>query len=565
MDDSRETTYSSSLDDEKAGTVEGSPTLNSLQDPNDVNPDEKGAVDLDPPHTPEYLSGYPLYMVITAICLAGFLYSLDVTIIVTAIPVITTHFHSTQDIGWYGSAYLITLCSCSLLVGKIYQHYNSKATFFVFVVLFEIGSLICGVAPSSTALILGRAVAGMGGSGLFVGALTIVALATPSEKRPQTMSMVYGISMLGMVTGPIIGGALTQRVSWRWCFYINLPAGAVALLAIAFIRIPDSKSKAESKVTLFEMINRLDPVGFMLFAPTCVMILLALEWGGTKYAWNSSTIIGLFVGFAATAVTFVFWEYHRGDTAMVPLRILRQRVVYSSCLSMVAQFGSVQAFSYYLPVWFQTILGVSPILSGVYFLATAGPLVAMTIISGILVGKIANPAIFAILGNAIAAIGCGLLSILSPSSSKAAYICFQLLAGFGRGISLQQPVNAVQKSLQPSMISVGSSMVLFAQFFGGAIFLALAETDFTTSLSAALGKFAPGVNSALILEAGATGVREVVSSGQLPGVLLAYNQAIMNAFYLGAAGAAFASCAGWGMGITQNMRKKKPEPAAGTV
>jgi hypothetical protein len=167
-------------------------------------------------------------------------------------------------------------------------------------------------------------------------------------------------------------------------FYINLPAGAVTLAFITLVRIPDTKEKTQGRPTIIESINRLDPVGFVLFAPTCIMVLLALQWGGSTYAWNSATIIGLFVGFGASLGTFFFWESRRGDTAMVPLSILRQRVIYSSCLTTMAQYGSHNIFAYYLPVWFQTILGVTPIKSGAYFMGTAIPIIISTMTTGAL-------------------------------------------------------------------------------------------------------------------------------------------------------------------------------------
>ena len=218
------------------------------------------------------------------------------------------------------------------------------------------------------------------------------------------MAYVYVFSLLGSIIAPILGGVLTEKASWRWCksafpsppenllmadsthiisgFYINLPLGAISLIIITFIRVPDQRQKSEEKPKLLAIINRLDPIGFILFASACVEILLALQLGGSSYAWNSSTIIGLFVGFGATLVVFTFWESHRGDTAMIPLSMLGQRVVYSSCLTVVLQFGSLQVFAYYLPLWFQTIKGVGPILSGAYFMATAGPLIVSTIVTG---------------------------------------------------------------------------------------------------------------------------------------------------------------------------------------
>ena len=163
-----------------------------------------------------------------------------------------------------------------------------------------------------------------------------------------------------------------------------MPPGAASLAIVSFIRVPDQRQKAEGSPKLSTIINRLDPVGFVLFASACVEALLALQLGGSSYAWNSSTIIGLFVGFGTTLIAFFLWENRRRDTAMVPLSMLRQRVVFSSCLVVMSQFGSLQAFAYYLPVWFQTIKGVDPILSGAFSMATAAPLTVGIIITGVL-------------------------------------------------------------------------------------------------------------------------------------------------------------------------------------
>ncbi|KAH8692060.1 putative efflux pump antibiotic resistance protein [Talaromyces proteolyticus] len=491
-------------------------------------------------NAPRALPAIQLYTIVAAVSLAGFLYSLDVTIITTAIPAITTHFHTIKDIGWYGSAYLITLCSCAPVMGKIYQYYYSKVVFFIFVVIFEIGSLICGVAPSSTAFIVGRAIAGIGGAGLFNGGLAIVAASSTKEQRPSLVSLVYAFSLLGMVIGPIIGGVFTERVSWRWCFYINLPVGGITLGAITLVRIPDTRDKSKTAATLYEAINRLDPIGFCLFAPTCIMLLLALQWGGSTYAWSSSTIIGLFVGFGALLTVFCVWESRRGDSAMIPGSILRQKIVYSSCLINGLQFASLWIFAYYLPVWFQVVKGASPIISGAYYMATAGPLIAATMLTGFIAKK-GNTSLYSLIGNSIAAIGSGLMALFTPFSPTGAWVGYQVLSGVGRGITQQQPVLAVQQNLEPSKIPIGVAMVLFGQFFGGGLFLALAETDLSSSLRSTLPEYAPDVNATLIFDAGATGVRAVVSIDQLPGVILSYNKAIINTFYLGTAASAFAA------------------------
>ncbi|PMD19411.1 efflux pump [Hyaloscypha hepaticicola] len=526
---------------------------------------EKGISTPDAPSVVEepapeitHLTGLKLYITLGSIVIVGFLITLDASIIVTAIPRITAHFNSIADIGWYGSAYMISNCVCQLNSGKIYQHHSLKITFLIFLSIFELGSLLCGVATSSMMLIIGRAIAGVGGSGLMNGGFTIIAVVSPQEKRPFYLGIVMAFIMLGLVAGPLLGGIITQYSSWRWCFYINLPIGALSAVIVLFTHFPSRKptSTASTPLSSWEIFKRLDPIGFVTFAPSCIMLLLALQWGGTTYAWKSATIIGLFLGSLATFCIFVTWEYHIGDKAMMPLTLLKRRIVYSSCLASMGQFGGMQLLAYYLPLWFQVIKGASPSMSGVYFMGTIGPQIVLAIMSGALISKFGYYTPWAIGGNLLSAIGSGLLSTLSISSNAGKYIGYQILCGLARGCVQQQPLTAVQTNVAADQISVGIALVVFTQFFGSAIFIAFAQTTFTNSLGPALREFAPNVSAKFVIDTGATNLRDVIGAAELNGVLMAYNQALTHTFYLAAGTAAVAFIASWGMGWV-NVRKVK--------
>jgi len=167
-------------------------------------------------------------------------------------------------------------------------------------------------------------------------------------------------------------------------FYINLPIGAVSALVVLFTNFPTRKPSSDAPLSSWESFKRLDPIGFLTFAPSCVMLLLALQWGGTTYPWKSGTIIGLFCGSFGTFCVFVAWQRHFGDKAMMPLSLLKRRIVYSSCITSIGQMGGVQIFAYYLPIWFQVIKGASPTMSGVYFMGTVGPQIVFALVSGVL-------------------------------------------------------------------------------------------------------------------------------------------------------------------------------------
>lgn len=206
---------------------------------------------------------------------------------------------------------------------------NQQQVFLAALLIFELGSLICALAKWSEMLIIGRTIAGMGGAGLILGFLTILAASAPLDKRPSTspppsplkllltkaeyLGIVMGIASLGIVLGPILGGILTEKATWRWCFWINLPVGAITALILSFIKIPDSKIKDSHLATRLEQVKRLDLPGFVIFSPAIVMLLLALQWGGATYAWSSGVVIGLFVGAGVGWCLFLLWEMRQGE------------------------------------------------------------------------------------------------------------------------------------------------------------------------------------------------------------------------------------------------------------
>jgi hypothetical protein len=415
--------------------------------------------------------------------------------------------------------------------------------FFAFMAVFEFGSLICGTAVNSPMLIVGRALAGIGGAGVATGAFSIIGSSLPLQKRPVYIGILHSTFGVATIIGPVLGGALTQHASWRWCFYINLPIGAVTFaFLVIFFRPP---TRAANSTTLLQKLAKLDVIGALLFIPSILMILLALQWGGSKFAWKSATIIGLFIGGAGLVLVFMVWQHFKKDDAMIPPRLITQRTIFIACFINFFAMGAVTTCIYYLPEWFQVIKAATPIKSGLMYL----PLSLSDILSATLAGLsvtymgYANPSI--LLGTALMSIGTGLFTTFRTDTSHQHWIPFQVLQGLGAGMTLSMPYVATQTVLKGDDIPVGTSLVQLFQFLGGSVFIAIAQGLFSNTLIGSLSKLGSlGIGNAEIaniLQAGSASVREAVTETQLPAVLGAYNDGIVSTFYVATA-AASAAC-----------------------
>ncbi|GAB1197136.1 hypothetical protein APSETT444_006426 [Aspergillus pseudonomiae] len=456
----------------------------------------------------EYPSSWRLGLITIALALAIFCLALDNTIISTAIPKITDQFKSLEDVGWYGSAYLLTTCSLCLTFGKLYTFYSTKWVYLIALFIFELGSLICGIAPNSLSLIIGRAIAGLGAAGLFSGALIIIAQTVPLNRRPIFAAMMGSMYGIASVAGPLMGGAFTDRLSWRWCFYINLPFGGVTGCFILFLfKAPKSvKDKSGFK----NQMGQLDFPGTVLFMPSIICVLLALQWGGTMYAWNSARIIALFVVFGVLLIAFCGVQLWQQDKATVPPRLVKNQN---------------------LPIWFQAIKGVSATRSGIMNLPLLLPMIVASIAAGACVTMVGYYTPFMIATPILISIGGGLLSTLNVDSGDAAWIGYQVLYGIGVGLGLQQPMIVVQAALPIADVPTATAFVMFSQTLGGALFVSIAQNVFQNQLRKNILARAPEVDVAKVVGAGATMLRQAVSQDILPTVLEAYNDAITETFY----------------------------------
>ncbi|KAI6781969.1 uncharacterized protein J7T54_005180 [Emericellopsis cladophorae] len=455
----------------------------------------------------------------------------DRTIIGVAVPAISNEFGSFDDISWYESAYLLTFAALQLPVGKIYTFFRAKWVFSLFVVIFQVGSVISATAPSSAAFIVGRGVAGIGCAGLSTGGQVIFVDILPLEKRPKYQGLLAATFGVAAVAGPLLGGVFATKTTWRWCFWINLPIGALALVMLLLLLPSRPAPKKRSEKSFAHKIREFDPVGTLLLIPGLILLLLALQWGGEENAWGSHKVLGTLVPGLVLLLSFAASQAWIGDNGTVPPRLLRQRSIATASVASLGVGSALIIVTFYLPIWYQAIQGLSAVDAGVRMLAYFIGTVVFVIGSGAAVSKLGYYTPWLMAGTALMAVGCGLLATLRVSSPDAHVIGFQILFGAGLGFSLAQPINAVQTVLPREDIPTGLTMVNFMKFVGGTIFVSVSQGVLTSTLRSELRRSVPDLDISAILGQGATDLSQAVSNDQLPLVLVAYNMGLRHVFY----------------------------------
>ncbi|KAL5045882.1 hypothetical protein BDW71DRAFT_214832 [Aspergillus fruticulosus] len=472
---------------------------------------------------PQYPSALILTFILIGLNLSMFLVGLDNTILSSAIPKITDQFHALGDVGWYASAYLLTNCAFQLIWGKLYTFCIVKWIYLIALFLFELGSLICAVAPSSTALIVGRAIAGVGAGGVGNGSFLLVAHSVEPRRRPTLVGLLGSMYGLAAIAGPLMGGAFTDNaaLTWRWCFYINLPLGAMPMLVIVFF-IPAFAGSDTRQAGIGNQIRQMDVPGSLCLLPGVICLLLALQWGGTKYDWGNGRIIALFVLAGVLLGGFTVIQYFSADRATVPPRVFGNRNVWGAALFGSGVTAGFFLMLYYIPIWFQAIKGASAIRSGVMNLPMVLAYVTFSLSGGFLTSLLGYYIPFAYLTVIFMSVGSGLLSTFTISSGSPEWIGYQFLFGAGVGLGLQTAFAAPQCALPIEDIAIGTAIVMFLENLSAAVFVSVGQNVFSNQLKTNVEVYAPSIDTARLIDGGAT-----------EAVLIAYNKALRQTFYVG--------------------------------
>ncbi|APA10737.1 hypothetical protein sscle_06g055070 [Sclerotinia sclerotiorum 1980 UF-70] len=481
----------------------------------------------------EYLQSWRLGIVITSLFIGAFLIALDVNIINVPIPNISTEFNSLPDVAWYDSAYLLTITAFQPTFGTLYKYFRIDVTYRACIILFEVGSVVCAAAPNSKSFIVGRAIAGLGAAGMLQGALAVIGQVVELSQRSFYMGVVISVFIITVCVGPVLGGVFTQTVSWRWCFWINVPIGGFVLcILFVFLNVPGTKNHDRS-LPLARKLKMLDPIGCLLFLGSIACLLLALQWAGQTKPWISATILGLFVGSATLMTLFAYVQWKREDEATIPPRVLFQRSLWTGAFVLFFLGATTSVVSFYIPFFFRVIQEVSPIMAGVRFI----PLMLPQMVSLILVGGIVTlrgyyiP--YMIAGELICIVGLSLLTRLSTTINVVSWASALVVTGFGMGMAMQLPYTAVQVCLDEKNIPTGNAIAVFSWQLGGAIAIPIGQTIAISTLLELVPKMVPGISGRTVIAAGATGLPSIVKSAEELEILQSiWSKAIIRIMYL---------------------------------
>jgi EmrB/QacA subfamily drug resistance transporter len=441
-------------------------------------------------------------IVLSGLLIAMLLAMLDNMIVGTAMPTIVGDLGGVNHLSWVVTAYILATTASTPIWGKLGDLYGRKGVFMTSIVIFLAGSALSGLSQNMNELIAFRAIQGLGAGGLIVGVMSIMGALVPPRERGKYQGMFAAVMAVAMIGGPLVGGAITDHLSWHWIFYINLPLGALALVVIAItLHLPQQRSSA-----------RIDYLGAGLLTVGIVSLVLVTTWGGQTYAWGSWQVAGLLVLAAVSLAAFLRVEQRvalRGEEPVLPLHVFRSRNFSLICgLGFVVGFVMFGAITF-LPLYQQSVQGASATNSGLLLMPMMMGMLVVSLVVGQAVTRTGRYKIYPVIGTLVMTAGMLLLSRLDVHTSRTTSALFMVVLGAGMGFLMQITMLVAQNSVPLRDIGVASSSSTFFRTIGG---------SFGVSLFGAL--FSSRVTHTMTDRLGAAGGTAVAGHAQLtPGML----------------------------------------------
>ncbi|KUJ35408.1 MDR family MFS transporter [Streptomyces sp. MI02-2A] len=423
-------------------------------------------------------------VVLLALMIAMLLAMLDNMIVGTAMPTIVGELGGLQHLAWVVTAYTLATAASTPLWGKLGDMYGRKGSFMTSIVIFLIGSALSGMAQNMGELIGFRAVQGLGAGGLMVGVMAIIGDMIPPRERGKYQGMMAGIMALAMIGGPLVGGTITDHWGWRWAFYINLPLGVVALLAVsAVLHLPKKRTKA-----------RIDYLGAGLLTVGITSIVLVTTWGGSEYAWTSARIMELTGIGVASLIGFVFWQTKAAEP-VVPLHIFRGRN-----FSLMSVIGFITGFVMFgavlfLPLYQQAVQGASATNSGLLLLPMLGAMLVVSMVAGRVTTNSGRYKIFPVAGSVLMIAGLFLLSQMDTETSRLTSGVYMAVLGAGMGCLMQITMLVAQNSVEMRDMGVASSTTTLARTLGSSFGVAIMGALFNNRVQHVMSERAGALGS----------------------------------------------------------------------